>query len=119
MDSYIPLSSMQSWSLCRRCYYILAGIFVSYEYGLDRISLGWGKLFYKSIIPVAIGNIFGGLVVGMGYYYVYLTKDHPEIKSTPQQLDSPRVNTNNNSTNNIIINNEAGDLTTLHAMNKW
>ena len=48
-------------------YYILAGIFASYEYGLDRISLGWGKLFYKSIIPVAIGNIMGGLVVGMGY----------------------------------------------------
>ena len=99
-------------------YYILAGIFASYEYGLDRISLGWGKLFYKSIIPVAIGNIMGGLVVGMGYYYVYITNDAPEIKSNLEKLESPRLNGIHNSTNNIIINNEPGDLTTLHAMNK-
>ena len=99
-------------------YYIIAGIFASYEYDLDRTSLGWGKLFYKSIIPVVLGNIFGGGLVGMGYYYVYLTKDYPEIKVSPQNLDSKRFNTTNNSTNNIIINNEPGDLTTLHAMNK-
>lgn len=99
-------------------YYIIAGLFASYEYGLDRTSLGWGKLFYKNIIPVVLGNIFGGGIVGMTYYYVYLTEDNPEIKTFPPNINSPRLNNTNNSTNNIIINNENGDLTTLHAMNK-
>ena len=99
-------------------YYITAGLFASYEYGLDRTSLGWGKLFYKNIIPVALGNIFGGGIIGMGFYYVYLTSDYPEIKSTPYNLDKSKLNNHNNSTNNIIINNEPGDLTTLQAMNK-
>ena len=54
----------------------------------------------------------------MTYYYVYLTEDNPEIKTFPPNINSPRLNNTNNSTNNIIINNENGDLTTLHAMNK-
>lgn len=119
---WIPIFLIQACNLdhyVADVYYILAGIFASYEYGLDRTSLGWGKLFYKSIIPVVLGNIFGGGIVGMTYYYVYLSKDIPEVNSLHPKLDSPRLNITNNSTNNIILNNnDNGDLSTLQAMNK-
>ena len=120
---WTPIFLYQTWNLdhyVADVYYITAGLFASYEYGLDRTSLGWGKLFYKSIIPVALGNIIGGGVLGMTYYYIYLTKDFPEINSSSQNIESPRLNVTNNSTNNNIIYNDEqpGDLTTLHAMNK-
>ena len=99
-------------------YYITAGLFASYEYGLDRTSLGWGKLFYKNIIPVVLGNIFGGGLVGSIYCYVYLSKDNPEIKAFPPNINSLRLNNTNYSTSDNIINNENEDLSALHAMNK-
>lgn len=54
-------------------YFIPAGLFASYEYGIKRIKLNWGRLFYKNLIPVTLGNIVGGsLLVGIGYWFVYL-----------------------------------------------
>ena len=58
-------------------YYIPAGLFASYEYDLPRSNLNWGRLFYKNIIPVTLGNICGGsILVGLGYWYIYLTPDN-------------------------------------------
>ena len=57
-------------------YFILVGLFTSYEYGLDTTDMGWGKLFYKSIIPVFLGGLVGGgLLVGVIYWYVFITRD--------------------------------------------
>ena len=57
-------------------YYILVGLFTSYEYGLDTTDMGWGKLFYKNIIPVFLGSLVGGgLLVGVIYWYVFINKD--------------------------------------------
>ena len=57
-------------------FYIPAAMFASYEYDLVRDKLSWGRLFYKSIIPVLLGNLIGGaILVGFGYWYIYLTPD--------------------------------------------
>lgn len=57
-------------------FYIPAGLFASYEYDVEREKLSWGRYFYKNLIPVILGNIIGGAVlVGFGYWYIYLTPD--------------------------------------------
>ena len=57
-------------------YYVLVGLFTSYEYGLDSTEMGWGKLFYKSIIPNFLGGfIGGGLLVGIMYFYIFVSED--------------------------------------------
>ena len=53
-------------------YYIPAGIMCSYEYGITTGSLDWGSFFTCNLIPVTIGNIIGGAVIGFGYWFVYL-----------------------------------------------
>ena len=53
---------------------IPAGLFASYEYDLERGKLNWGRFIYKNLIPVTLGNIFGGAVlVGVAYWYIFLT----------------------------------------------
>ena len=84
-------------------YYITSALFASYEYGLDNITLNWGKLFYKNIIPVSLGNIFGGGFVAFIYYYVYLTTDEREIvkvKHRKHNIDK-KLNNNGNLNKNI------------------
>ena len=57
-------------------FYILAGLFCCYEYGLDTNDMSWGRLFYKSIIPVLLGNIIGGgTLVAMAYWYISINPD--------------------------------------------
>ena len=57
-------------------FYILAGLFTCYEYGLDTTEMSWGKLFYKSILPVLLGSIIGGsIIVGMSFNFINLNKD--------------------------------------------
>lgn len=59
-------------------YFIPVGIFltrwagISPE-GLDVNSITWGAFALKSLVPVTIGNIIGGVVfVGLGYWGAYL-----------------------------------------------
>ena len=72
-------------------YFILAGLFTSYEYGLDSTEMNWGKLFYKSIIPDFLGNaIGGGILVGVMYWDLFLPKSR---KKKADKVN--RMNTNN------------------------
>lgn len=92
-------------------FYITAGIFASYEYGLDRTVLTWGRLFYKNFIPVLIGNILGGTVmVGGIYYYIYLTD---EMTTNPVN-DKKEVNSNIDNSNQGIFHNDLSTLKTLN-----
>ena len=112
-------------------YYITAGIFASYEYDLDMVSISWGRLFYKNLIPVAIGNILGGgFLVGAVYWYIFLTVDETEIiQSAPKNLESLNINKNiilnkeNNENNHLNMDNsqgmlQNGDLSTFNHINK-
>lgn len=53
-------------------FYIPVGIFASGEYQLAADGLSWGAFFLKNLIPVTLGNILGGLLIGVGYWFVYL-----------------------------------------------
>lgn len=54
-------------------YYIAAGIFTCAEYDMVREGLNWMGLFYHNLLPVTLGNLIGGVViVGLGYWSVYL-----------------------------------------------
>jgi len=81
---------------------IPAGLFSSYEYHLTRDKLNWGRLFYKSLIPVTLGNICGGVIlVGFGYWYIYLT---PESLNVPPPIENKNPNPNIEETQNKAIN---------------
>ena len=81
-------------------YYILAGLFTSYEYGLDSTEMSWGKLFYKSIIPDLLGNaIGGGILIGVMYWYLFLNREAGE------HLANKNIIKVNNSVNKFIENN--------------
>jgi formate/nitrite transporter len=60
-------------------YFIPTGIFlrdiagVAIPAGAKAAALGWGSFAYRSLLPVTIGNIIGGVVfVGMSYWSAYL-----------------------------------------------
>jgi len=59
-------------------YFIPQGLFlkgtqVAQASGLDLANLTWGGFILNNLLPVTIGNIIGGsLLVGMGYWYVYV-----------------------------------------------
>ena len=54
-------------------YCIPSGILTSMEYGITAAGLNLMG-FVHNLIPVTIGNCIGGLLVGIGYHYVYLKK---------------------------------------------
>ena len=71
-------------------FYIPAGLFSSYEYDIPRPKLNWGRFIYKNLIPVTLGNICGGVVlVGIGYWYIYLTPDYSFLKKSPPPNNIP------------------------------
>lgn len=105
-------------------YYIPAGLFASYEYGLDRPSLSWGRLFYKNLIPVTIGNIIGGAVlVGIVYWYIYLKKNEQDNLSSITPAIVTRTSAINfNNTSHYVDNSQSelqggNDMNTIHAIN--
>lgn len=53
-------------------FYIPAGIFASSEFQIAAEGLNWGSFFLKNLLPVTLGNILGGVLVGAGYWFVYL-----------------------------------------------
>lgn len=90
-------------------YYITAALFTCYEYGLDNTTLNWGRLFYKNLIPVTLGNILGGVgLVGMAYSYIY---SNNEIEKN--QIEHNKMIELNDSKHAMVNN----DLSTLNSMN--
>ena len=82
-------------------YYIFAGLFTCYEYGLDVTEMGWGKLFYKIIIPELLGSLIGGgILVGVIYWYIFIFKEEGEIT-----VNKNKINNNENIKENEKKNN--------------
>lgn len=52
--------------------YIPNGLFAKMLYGIDAPSLTWDAFFVKNLLPVTLGNIAGGVAVGLVYWFVYL-----------------------------------------------
>ena len=51
---------------------IPAGLLVSAEYAITSPLLTWSAFFITNLIPVTLGNILGGCMIGAGYWYIYL-----------------------------------------------
>lgn len=52
--------------------YISNGLFAKMLYDIDAPSLTWSAFFIKNLLPVTLGNITGGVAVGLAYWFVYL-----------------------------------------------
>lgn len=55
-------------------YYCLCGLFTAAEYGLQADTLTFANFITHNLIPVTLGNLIGGLIVGVGYWLAYLHK---------------------------------------------
>lgn len=54
-------------------YFIPAGLFINRALGQQTAGLTWGNFFITNLVPVTLGNIFGGVVfVAFAYWFVHL-----------------------------------------------
>lgn len=56
-------------------FYIPAGIFASYEYGINAEGLNFLTFLTNNLLPVTLGNIAGGAFVVAGCYYLAYLRD--------------------------------------------
>ena len=103
--------------LISNMFYIPAALFAASEYDLMKQNLNWGRYFYKNLIPVLLGSILGGaILIGFGYWYIYLTPDDccnrnnkvvPFDKNVqiPPNTNQNMVNDNQNAISNISTGN--------------
>lgn len=71
-------------------YFCLCGIFTSAEYGIAAGSLTFGNFITHNLIPVTLGNILGGLIVGVGYWLAYLHQTpyvHTTVEAEQEDID--------------------------------
>ena len=56
-------------------FYLPAGILAAGRYGVAAEGLGWASMWTGNLLPVTLGNILGGWLVGVVYWAVYLRRD--------------------------------------------
>jgi len=54
--------------------YCALALFAKNVYAADPSALTWGRYFLGNMLPVTLGNIVGGLLVGGTAWYCYLRK---------------------------------------------
>ncbi len=52
--------------------YIANGLFAASYYGIEAASVTWGGFFINNLLPVTLGNIIGGVAIGLAYWFTYL-----------------------------------------------
>ena len=71
-------------------YFGVAGLLTSMEYGISATDLSLFTFLFRNLLPVTIGNIIGGSIVGVGYWLIYL-KHTPgfamTIETEQEELD--------------------------------
>ena len=71
-------------------YFGVAGLLTSMEYGISATDLSLFTFLFRNLLPVTIGNIIGGSIVGGGYWLIYL-KHTPgfamTIETEQEELD--------------------------------
>ncbi len=53
-------------------FYIPAGIFAAARYGVFQPELTWGACFVKNLLPVTLGNMLGGVGLGLVQWAIHL-----------------------------------------------
>lgn len=67
-------------------YFCMAALFTSAEYGISADTLTWSNFITNNLIPVTLGNLVGGVGVGIGYWLAFLAKT-PFVHSDHEQED--------------------------------
>lgn len=60
---------------------------IATQAGLDLSVLSWGNFFIHNLIPVTIGNVIGGVLVGAVYWYCYLKDKKEQEKKDLEKRD--------------------------------
>lgn len=71
-------------------YFCLCALFTSSEYGITADTLTWSNFFTHNLIPVTLGNIVGGVSVGVGYWLAYLHRTpgiHTPVETEQEDID--------------------------------
>lgn len=55
--------------------YISSGLFMKTAYGMDQPTLTWAKFLGGNLLPVTLGNIVGGFLVALAYWFTCLRKE--------------------------------------------
>jgi len=55
-------------------FYLPAGILAAGRYGVAAEGLSWASMWTGNLLPVTLGNILGGCLVGVVYWAVYLRR---------------------------------------------
>lgn len=85
-------------------YFIPAGLFASYKYDIERENCDWGRMFYKNLLPVTLGNIIGGSIfVGLGYWFCYLSNFGKAPTPPPAHLPTEASAYNPSQTENKLL----------------
>lgn len=53
-------------------YYLMAGIFANSFYAVGNPDVTVGAMLLNNLLPVTIGNMIGGMAVGLSYWFIYL-----------------------------------------------
>ncbi len=75
-------------------YLIPAGLIVKEEYDVlaETSGVNWGRFVYKSIIPVTLGNLVGGIIIdGLGFWFLYFYLRRWEIKHQVGDLSTSKA----------------------------
>ena len=53
-------------------YYLMVGIFSNSIYWVGDAAVNLGAALTKNLLPVTLGNLVGGMAIGIVYWYLYL-----------------------------------------------
>ena len=75
-------------------YLIPSGLIVKEEYKVSTSTSGvnWGRFVYKSMIPVTLGNLVGGVIFdGLGFWFLYFYLRRWEMKHNTGDLTKSKA----------------------------
>lgn len=53
-------------------YYLMAGIFANSFYAVGNEAVTVGGMLLNNLLPVTLGNMVGGMAIGLAYWFIYL-----------------------------------------------
>ena len=72
-------------------YFCLCGLFTAHEYGIEAGSLTLSNIFTHNLLPVTLGNLVGGLIVGVGYWLAYLHKSPFSHETAEEEMQDIEI----------------------------
>lgn len=56
-------------------YYLMAGVLANGFYGVGNEAVNVGTMLLNNLLPVTLGNMVGGMAIGLAYWFIYLKKN--------------------------------------------